>query len=169
MEAIAKYLPVPEDQATAGKMDGITYKEQALEVVKRNKDHKLKPVALFAVTQDIEVGKWCKLLLSEENTVDAQVKDIDWEKESVHVHYQGEKHTNSRIVSLKDVFKVLGPLSPNATWVKDGEGIEIDSMETICPHPLDTYKCGHHYGCDENGCNNPDKIYKVLGLCGHFH
>lgn len=83
------------------------------------------PRKLFAVTQDIEVGKWCKFLLVSGSIVDAKVKDIDYEKDRVHIHYQGEKHTNSRIVSLKDVVKVLGELSPDATWVKDREEIEV--------------------------------------------
>lgn len=31
-------------------------------------------------------------------------------------------------------------------------------VEMICPHPSDTYKCGIQYGCDEDGCNHPNKI-----------
>lgn len=31
-------------------------------------------------------------------------------------------------------------------------------IEMICPHPSDTYKCGIQYGCDEDGCNHPNKI-----------
>jgi hypothetical protein len=35
--------------------------------------------------------------------------------------------------------------------------IEVE-IEMICPHPMDTYKCGLHYGCDGNGCNHPNQI-----------
>ena len=35
--------------------------------------------------------------------------------------------------------------------------IEVD-IEMICPHPSDTYKCGLEFGCDEDGCNNPNQI-----------
>jgi hypothetical protein len=35
--------------------------------------------------------------------------------------------------------------------------IEVE-IEMICPHPMDTYKCGLHYGCDGDGCNHPNQI-----------
>jgi hypothetical protein len=36
---------------------------------------------------------------------------------------------------------------------------EIDvEIELICPHPLDTYRCGLQYGCDGDGCNHPDQV-----------
>jgi hypothetical protein len=35
--------------------------------------------------------------------------------------------------------------------------IEVE-IEMICPHPMDTYRCGLHYGCDGNGCNHPNQI-----------
>ncbi len=34
-------------------------------------------------------------------------------------------------------------------------GVEVGM---ICPHPEDTYVCGIQYGCDEDGCNHPNKI-----------
>ena len=35
--------------------------------------------------------------------------------------------------------------------------IEVE-IEMICPHPSDTYKCELEFGCDEDGCNNPNQI-----------
>jgi hypothetical protein len=35
--------------------------------------------------------------------------------------------------------------------------IEVE-IEMICPHPMDTYKCGLQYGCDGDGCNHPNQI-----------
>jgi len=35
--------------------------------------------------------------------------------------------------------------------------IEVE-IEMVCPHPSDTYKCGLEFGCDEDGCNNPNQI-----------
>jgi hypothetical protein len=35
--------------------------------------------------------------------------------------------------------------------------IEVE-IELICPHPLDTYRCGLQYGCDGDGCNHPDQV-----------
>ena len=31
-------------------------------------------------------------------------------------------------------------------------------IEMICPHPMDTYRCGLQYGCDEYGCNHPEQV-----------
>ena len=31
-------------------------------------------------------------------------------------------------------------------------------VEMICPHPMDTYRCGLQYGCDEDGCNHPNQV-----------
>ena len=35
--------------------------------------------------------------------------------------------------------------------------IEVE-IEMVCPHPLDTYRCGLQYGCDGDGCNHPDQV-----------
>ena len=31
-------------------------------------------------------------------------------------------------------------------------------IEMICPHPMDTYRCGLEYGCDGDGCNHPEQV-----------
>lgn len=31
-------------------------------------------------------------------------------------------------------------------------------VEMICPHPMDTYRCGLQYGCDQDGCNHPNQV-----------
>lgn len=35
--------------------------------------------------------------------------------------------------------------------------IEVE-IEMVCSHPSDTYRCGLEFGCDEDGCNNPNQI-----------
>ena len=35
--------------------------------------------------------------------------------------------------------------------------IEVE-IEMVCPHPMDTYRCGLEYSCDEDGCNHPNQI-----------
>ena len=32
-------------------------------------------------------------------------------------------------------------------------------IKMICPHPEDTYVCGIQHGCDEDGCNHPNKSF----------
>jgi hypothetical protein len=40
-----------------------------------------------------------------------------------------------------------------------GQPTEIEvEIEMICPHPMDTYRCGLQYGCDGDGCNHPNQI-----------
>jgi len=31
-------------------------------------------------------------------------------------------------------------------------------VEMICPHPMDTYRCGLQYGCDGDGCNHLNQV-----------
>ena len=31
-------------------------------------------------------------------------------------------------------------------------------VKMICPHPMDTYRCGLQYGCDGDGCNHPNQV-----------
>lgn len=35
--------------------------------------------------------------------------------------------------------------------------IEVE-IEMVCSHPSDTYRCGLEFGCDEDGCNNPNQV-----------
>jgi len=46
------------------------------------------------------------------------------------------------------------------TYIKESlQQTEWDvEIKMICPHPEDTYVCGIQYGCDEDGCNYPNKI-----------
>lgn len=119
---------------------------------------------LFAVTQDIEVGDEFQDLEGHKGKV---VKDegedgqtIEWydgydPMEGKEYQVVGDGYKFSGGIGYH--FKVLGELSPNATWVKEGDKIKIDeipipvfvNVKIIDPKPL--------------------IIYKVLGPCGHYH
>ena len=44
-------------------------------------------------------------------------------------------------------------------YVKSLQQTEWDvEIDMICPHPIDTYRCGLQYGCDGDGCNHPNQI-----------
>lgn len=58
-----------------------------------------------------------------------------------------EEEQDDKIIRLKDNLIVS---LKQTEW-----DVEI---EMICPHPMDTYVCGMQYGCDEDGCNNPNQI-----------
>ena len=66
--------------------------------------------------------------------------------------------------SEKDVY-----LAINLAWDEDNlttidiiqelQQTEWDvEIEMICPHPMDTYRCGLKYGCDGDGCNHPEQV-----------
>jgi hypothetical protein len=63
-----------------------------------------------------------------------------------------------------DVFNWLekkGYLSDDKDILKEEYNHQTEwdvEIEMICPHPEATYVCGIQYGCDEDGCNHPNKI-----------
>ena len=95
MKATAKDLPYPEHP-------------------QKNPDG--ENLKLFAVTQDIKPGDKCWFKLN----------DNQWYKDFV---MNPNKTFNARLckpsISVPSAFKVLGELSPDAIWVKDGDKIEI--------------------------------------------
>ncbi len=79
-----------------------------------------QPVKLFAVTQDIEAGDevYCPNYRSGASYFTAKVKDKGlWVLENGGIEID--------MVVAEMLYKPLGEISPNATWVKDGDEIEI--------------------------------------------
>jgi len=171
MKAIAKYLPIegeinigdtvifpngvigtilsPNKKTSGGFGYAIDYNQgvgKAKEVLESLRG-KEKLTKLFAVTQDIEVG-------DEIN----YVPDLPHLKKGMVTHKITEKYDGDFIMDdgylmPNNGFKILGELSPNATWVKEGEEIEInegwDKWEG--PEGIEPVIC------------------QVLGPCGHYH
>ena len=155
MKCIAKYLQCPEGEATAGKLGTITVAEQAYDVAKKTKDNDLIHVKLFAVTQDVEVGD--EVIDSKGNL--ATIDEIDG---MVVTHTDKESGEQYCYTSKNKWTKVLGPLSPNATFVKEGEEIE--------GRLINTCECGDHEGVGCScGKNDFKPVYQVLGPCGYYH
>jgi len=126
MKALAKYLPVegkPElgdiyidNNGTLG-LDGLS--EALL-------DKGYKRAKFFAVTKDIEVGDevydtqlqlWGKLNFLSKANSQVVFKDYDYSDNSAYEYHN---------IKPERLFKVLGELSPNATWVENGDEIEIE-------------------------------------------
>lgn len=99
MKAIAKYLPV---------LETMEFKDA---------DCTYGTKKLFAVTQDIEVGDEIKVFTPSGNILDETVERID----GLAVYCKDVEHP----FPIQDSGRVLGELSPNATWVKDGDEIEV--------------------------------------------
>ncbi len=73
-------------------------------------------------------------------------------------------------VKKDEAFKIVGDISPNATWVKHGDRINEDDVvrHHICyDTPGNTGYCFH---CSRSkGCDSEDYNYLIKGPCGHFH
>lgn len=118
MKAIAKLLPVEEidlgikppqhpNMKTGNiKFGGMVFYDE------KGKGKRVKPRKMFAVTQDIKVG-------DEVQTVEG-IKVIVDETKTAKTFYStdGTKH------NLEVFYKILGEISPQATFVKDGDEIE---------------------------------------------
>ena len=65
------------------------------------------------------------------------------------VYFLNDRHFNKYMVDTDEVDLYLESLQ-QTQW-----DVEIDM---ICPHPIDTYRCGLQYGCDGDGCNHPNQI-----------
>ena len=58
-------------------------------------------------------------------------------------------------------FNLDNPMSRNEydAHIQSLQQTEWDvEIDMICPHPIDTYRCGLQYGCDGDGCNHPNQI-----------
>lgn len=108
----------------------------------------LQKVKLFLCSRDIKIGD------NGYNTVTNSFHLLNEPLE----HYHG----------LGDIWiKVIGEISPEATWVKEGDEFDEDEIEEWT---IDTNNKLHPpHGLSEIQKSNLKKIYKVKGPCGHFH
>ena len=74
------------------------------------------------------------------------------EEQVLNAFYAGWISKDKLYLEAQESYK--GYLKRHVTQQNEWE-VEI---EMICPHPEDTYVCGIQYGCDEDGCNNPNQI-----------
>jgi len=168
----AKYLPV-EGEIRKGllvrnNLDGLIgecMREPSKEEI-RDKEYSL--VKLFLCSRDIQVGDKCKFVSEDGRVFNSLL--------------EGEDNIN-----FVDRFKVIGEISPNATWVKEGD--EFDENQLQIKYHI-TYRClcKEKDGCEDescqhyeggvnkyvNGCYRQELLrtayeIKVKGPCGHFH
>ncbi len=185
-----KYLPV-EGEIKEGDMvsDGVVVVEnlprrhkRLTKAQKQGKDS-LKKVKLFLCSREVMIGDKVRAndRIDHEYVLTAKHLDKMEEFELEHL-----------------LFKVIGEISPDATWVKEGDEFDEDDIEQVselygwnkeyntdkdfqkffdkslsktCTHFI--YE-GETDWLDEAGTINLNfrvytKIYKVKGPCGHFH
>jgi hypothetical protein len=138
MKHFAKYLPVEGeikegDTVLLASCDEIyTYDKKVVTLVPRD-----KKVKLFLCSRDIQVGDKISIEGVTESTI-----------------YGGQNLSSS--IKEGKVFKVIGEISPEATWVKDGDKFEKSDIKVV------------GYGENWSKHQNLSNI-KVKGPCGHFH
>jgi len=120
---------------------------------------------LCAVTQDIKSGD--KVWDSLEKRYDIAEKE---RKEKTSSHFTMKKHKeetpfpeNYERHCKRWLYKVIGKISPNATWVKDGDEIEIEGGGWIL-----YYSKSNDYR--RKGRNKHYKYVKIkCSQCGSYH
>ena len=178
MKAIAKYLPV-EGEIKDG--DTILHHKGGLYTAISNDGvlcidteeysgaigpELYKVVKLFAVTQDIEVGDeiW-DLFKGVKHGIAEKVHED-------YIEFKDLSYSMDR--TSGGAVKILGELSPNATWeIKDGEEIRVKEFD--CYIEKDGGKVWG--GRDASNLTSEaisellerKTFLKVLGPCGHYH
>lgn len=127
-------------------------------------------VNLFLCSRDIRVGDkviykshieshWFKgtvAVYTNSYTAFEEDRDNDGDKESFYINYDS-----------KDVYKIVGEISPEASWVKEGD--EFDEGEVKIYERKDF----SHWDSEDELERNPIwRTYnniEILGPCGHFH
>jgi hypothetical protein len=130
--------------------EGDTYKTDGFPVYGSN----LQKVKLFLCSKDIEIGDKCR----EFNNIDKEII-ADWDEVTTSIEYPGFVY-----------FKILGEISTEAKWVKEGDEFDEDEIahHKICHDS--PYNMGCCFHCSRSkGCDSTDYNYLIKGHCGHFH
>lgn len=132
-------------------------------------------------------GKKAELFLCDKNMQigDKVIHEREWkgtitnsnynDQPEVEVEWSGaEKTTACSRTSLKYLYKSIGHISPDATWIKDGDEFDEDEIKWICDWGADTMisiaELRQYAKNDEQMFKFPNGgSYAIKGPCGHFH
>lgn len=157
----AKYLPVKgeiklnDSFFENGKLVENWQNEADLSYI--NEKSYIKLAKLFLSSRDIQVGDNVKTLDSLKDYVVSSIEENRGNnpdekkllKEGVKYWFTFE---TGGLGTNKNTFKVIGEISPNATWVKEGD--EFDENEI-----------GFYWGAGEDSLG----YFLIKDPCGHFH
>lgn len=152
----AKYLPVEGEIQEGGKYVYITNKVRVTKKsfpIPPNPD--VKPVKLFLCSRDIQVG-------DKAYTGDPSMADLDTVYERAEDIPVGESGllTSSSFIKEKIAYKVIGEISPKATWVKGGDEFEGEGIDFVIAVSDEEYDFPEIL---------QKPFYMIKGPCGHFH
>jgi hypothetical protein len=129
----AKYLPVEGEPKPGDYVDDPDLKEivQIVEILEGGVTEGTKVVKLFLCSTDIQVGDKARSIMKLEE--DFEISSI--EIGSGENHYPAEMIVWNKLDQqtslwrpLTNVFKVVGPISPQALWVKEGDEFDEDEV-----------------------------------------
>ncbi len=164
----AKYLPVEgeiKEEEIGISINNATYTHHD----HLGKDYG-KPAKLFLCSRDIQVGdKDYYYIDSTQNNKIEKAPDY-WDIINIKPEPNGHVaviFNNNAFLWIEEVFKVVGEISPEAIWVKEGDEFDKDEVEEWWEGSL---KKGIDEWFDGQSLKDGDKIIlKIKGLCGHFH
>jgi len=145
MKYFAKYLPVEgeikkEDRQIDSKGNISVFTSVSMNILGET----YKKVKLFFCSRDTQVGD----------------KDVHWDEATTDI----VDKLDVKLGKEAGAFKVIGEISPEATWVKEGDEFNENEIQRyaklehgIAPWIKDREKVG--YEC----------IVQIKGPCGHFH
>lgn len=151
----AKYLPVEgkitDPEMVMFKIDGKWTEPCEFESFVGNEIEEVKQGKLFLCSRDIQVGDMCY----KGNDYSLAASIIPKHKEALEY------------LMKEDYHKVIGQISPNAQWVKEGD--EFDEEELCC-----YLRAGFNSGSQDHELpfteRDPSRLYYgIKGPCGHFH
>lgn len=164
----AKYLPV-EGEIKYG--DKVTVPELGIADYILPESAKVprgwKKVKLFLCSRDIKVG--------DKATVEWENGDIEVNKEILMIEEDGKIYHFSDGWCYKELaYKVIGEISPQVTWVKDGDEFsDEDDIKVVKRHPYIFHKTGQCMGGEVEGYNEwlpeYDEYQIKCPTCGEFH
>jgi hypothetical protein len=170
MKYFTKYLPV-EGEIKEGDMyhNGI-----GVGPAYKNENWKGQKVKLFLCSRDIQVGD--KVRGEYPSTLGFDVECLRTD-DSIVPHWAVKGQDGKEYYYAKqDSFKVIGEVSPDATWVKEGDEFEqLDIFADKRQSFEDWWRDNGTSKADKmskrtlDKYNKSGKYIRIKGPCGHFH
>lgn len=166
----AKYVPV-EEEIKEGDLYSCPHKGHALKIDGLPLAHPPKMV----ICEYGQGGALCpdcykvKLFLCSR---DFESGDRVQKSDSLSKYWDLESQNDVRIAKEQGFFKVIGEISPDATWVKEGDeflGPEAGVKCEVFPIHDHDDETEEMIFTDKYGKKVDTPIYLIKGPCGHFH
>lgn len=164
MKYFTKYIPV-EGERIIKKSNSILSRLYTLDPIIQSMEK--SSFKLFLCSRDIQVGDKVRSFNYPDN--EAEVENLRVSKKSVGLEDHSEiyhlvdlkyKEGDIQTSAISQFFKVIGEVSPEAIWIK--EGMEFDGIEVSLTQ-------NQYIPIGWHGDNNPKTVYIKCPQCNTFH